>query len=97
MPKKQFELPIHNQKVELWQDSKSQFKSDITNNLNELNKILSNKKFNSFNKQNDIKQIHKFLSECYKTPTYENICYYYQIKNDVEKIITTKINIINAL
>lgn len=97
LSKKQFELPIHNQKVELWQDSKSQFKSDITNNLNELNKILSNKKFNSFNKQNDIKQIHKFLSECYKTPTYENIYYYYQIKEDIEKIIATKINIINIL
>ncbi len=90
LPKKQFELPIPNQKVELWQNSKSQFKSDITNNLNELNKILSNQKTEFNHNENDINKVYKFLSECYKAPTYENMHYYYQIKNDIEKIINFK-------
>ena len=82
------------QKVEIWNNVKSQYKSDLINDINEISKILieidskqrqNNKPIKSIN---DIKGIYNYLIGCYKNQNnIENRFGFYEIRREIHKLI----------
>lgn len=82
------------QKVELWNDVKTQYLSDLRNDINEISKIMikteSNELKNEKLKQSidDINGIYNYLINCYKTQNdIKNRFGFYDIRSDIHKII----------
>lgn len=94
------------QNVEIWQDVKSQYRSDLENDINEINKLLI--RMDSIdlsanpNKDkikllsNDIMGVHRYLRGSYLYLSNSQYRYrYYAIRNDIHNMINELYNFIN--
>ena len=93
-----FYQAVQNQKVEPWHNGQSQYCSDLTNTLNEINKILikfysyKNDKIKKLNEPliNNIKEIRKYLCNCYKHSSIISLhdrYNFYKIQSDLMELI----------
>lgn len=96
-----FSQKAKNQKIEPWHNSESQYINDLTNILNEINKILIKHNISTNSKQKNIN--HTFLDEI--NGVYKYLCYcfqnrktslqsrfdFYEIQDDIKELIN-KIN-----
>lgn len=82
------------QKVEIWNNVKTQYKSDLINDINEISKILIeiDSKYTQNNRPtksiNDIKGIYNYLIGCYKNQNnIENRFGFYEIRGEIHNLI----------
>ena len=104
---KPFNYQIPNQNVELWHDSTSQYQSDISNDLREINKILikyKNKKsvsetsYELKKEITDLYGVHNYLSSILYITSLQNQISYYQIRSDINNLINqTNIDLENII